>query len=45
LGQEGQKTDIISKTSDAFGPHVSGQWGSVPSALRWGPIQTSTGLA
>ena len=26
LGQEGQKTDIISKTSDAFGPHVNGQW-------------------
>ena len=27
LGQEGQKTDIISKTSDAFGPHINGQWG------------------
>ena len=26
LGQEGQKTDIISKTSDAFGPHVNGLW-------------------
>ena len=34
LGQEGQKTDIISKTSDAFGPHISDKWGSLPSALR-----------
>jgi len=32
LGQEGQKTDIISKTSDAFGPHISDQWGSLPPA-------------
>ena len=34
LGQEGQKTDIISKTSDAFGPHMSDKWGSLPSAIR-----------
>jgi hypothetical protein len=34
LGLEGQKTDILSRTSDAFGPHVNGQWGSLPSALR-----------
>ena len=27
LGQEGQKTDILSRTSDAFGPHISDQWG------------------
>jgi hypothetical protein len=34
LGQEGQKTDISSKTSDAFGLHISDKWGSLPSALR-----------